>query len=218
MSRTVIAPSLPRFLQQHRDIEVVVTHSRPNAADIVLTVGEAPSEQLIAHSLCPIRLVTCASKEFVAINGVPREIADLDPRHCIRVGVDTAWEFYRGAERQALHPRSQMMFADEASAVAAAVRGGGFVQLPQYEVDEALASGLLVEVLARWSVTRMLTAFVHRHASTEQWRVQTFLGFLRSVLPCPPSLPLPVTCPAAPATSFRHSRSSDSAVEIARTS
>lgn len=202
LARTIVAPALPRLLQQYRDLRVRI-HEYDRSTDIstaagclALTVDDNDRSALIAHPLSHVRTVTCASKEFIAINGAPTHPADLDPEHCIQVCRDssttaTPWEFAQAADRAEIDPKSNMIFGDEASAVKAAVHGGGFVQLLQYEAEEALACGLLTEVLSQWSVRRVLSAITDRRL-TRRESVQIFLRFLRTLLP--ESLPLPYAC------------------------
>jgi LysR family transcriptional regulator for bpeEF and oprC len=194
LARTIVAPSLPRLLEQHRDLSIrIQEYDRlfdlaMTARCVVLTIDDTPRDDLIVYSLASVRLVTCASKEFLAIHGTPMQPSDLNPGHCIQVCRDpnaaaVAWEFRRADERKNINPASGMIFADEASAAAAAMRGGGFVQLPQYEVEGAIACELLTEVLAEWSVSRVLTALTPWHPVAELTRVQIFLRFLRTLLP-----------------------------------
>jgi LysR family transcriptional regulator for bpeEF and oprC len=194
LARTIVAPSLPRLLEQHRDLSIrIQEYDRlfdlaMTARCVVLTIDDTHHGDLIVYPLASVRLVTCASKEFVAMNGTPMQPSDLDPKHCIQVCREprtaaAAWEFRPAADRSEINPASKMIFADEASATAAAIRGGGFVQLPQYEVEEAIACGLLTEVLPEWSVSRILTVLTRCRTEAELTRVQIFLRFLRTLLP-----------------------------------
>ena len=188
LAHRIVAPSLPRLLQQHPDLRVRI-HEYDWPVEIViaagclgLTIDRVDRSDVIVDPVGHVRMVTCASPEFVAIHGTPSHPDDLDPRHCIHAR--RHWEFRRAAERYALRPASKMIFSDEASAVSAAVHGGGFVQLPQYEAEEAIACGLLTEVLAGWSVQRLLTVVTER-SSVASARVQIFLRFLRTLFPAP---------------------------------
>lgn len=194
LARTVIAPSLPRLIQQHPELSVCIrTYDRLScrameAGSLVVTLDEMPGSDVIVHPLSYVRFVTCASFEFVGVHGMPSHPKDLNPRHCIQVcstpsHAAVVWRFQRGADRIETSSASELSFTDDASAAVAAVHGGGFVHLPQYEVEQAIACGLLTEVLADWSVARVLVALTSCRPTTHLTHAQTFLHFLRTVFP-----------------------------------
>jgi DNA-binding transcriptional LysR family regulator len=64
--------------------------------------------------------------------------------------------------RHVLVPRAPLAFSDPESAVAAAVRGAGFVRLPSIDVDQPVAAGLLQPVLEEWNVLVPVSITVSR--------------------------------------------------------
>jgi LysR family transcriptional regulator, regulator for bpeEF and oprC len=127
----------------------------PRDADAALCMGPIHSSTLIVQPLATIRAVTCASPDFIACNGRPATPADLAPTHCIGLlergaAARREWIFSRRHTRYSVVPAARLTFGDSDSAVAAAVRGGGYVRVLSIEVDEKIRSGLLQSVLEEW--------------------------------------------------------------------
>ena len=90
----LIAPALPRFLHQHPGLgvqlseihgieEQCIEEQLLREADVALCTGPVHDSTLIVQPLATIRVVTCASPDFIACNGLPATPADLAPTHCI---------------------------------------------------------------------------------------------------------------------------------------
>jgi LysR family transcriptional regulator, regulator for bpeEF and oprC len=111
---------------------------------------------LVAQRLGMIGTVTCAELGFIERNGRPATPADLLPIHCIglldpRTNVPREWVFTSGGTRCCLSPAAPLAFSDADAAVAAAVRGGGYVRVLSIEAEQKIASGLLQPVLEDWN-------------------------------------------------------------------
>jgi DNA-binding transcriptional LysR family regulator len=161
LASTLIAPALPRFMQQHLEIGVRLFTGLQPSAPFVAT-GEASlclctadtTPTLPALRVATLREIVCASHEFIDAHGEPRSPTELDPSHCIGVldaGPEpTIWKLRRGRTHVAIEPASAMTFDDVHSAAAAAVHAGGFVCLPDLAVESQIAAGLLQPVLRDW--------------------------------------------------------------------
>jgi DNA-binding transcriptional LysR family regulator len=161
LAGTLIAPALPRFMQQHSGIGVqLMTGPQPlaafveaNEASLCLCPADT-TPALPALRVATLREIICASHEFIDAHGEPRSPTELDPSHCIGVleagSEPTIWKLRRGRTRVAIEPASAMAFDDVHSAAAAAVHAGGFVCLPDLAVESQIAAGLLRPVLHDW--------------------------------------------------------------------
>ncbi len=66
--------------------------------------------------------------------------------------------------------------------IACALAGLGLIQVPAYDVREHLASGDLVEVLARWPAPALPIQLVYPHRRHLSQRVRAFGDWLSDVL------------------------------------
>ena len=157
----VIAPALPRFLHQRPGLCIQLSEIEGGEenllreADAALCTQAVHDSTLIVQQLAMLRVVTCASPDFIERHGLPETPAELAPRHCIGVlqrgtTAVSEWVFRNGLATWSMVPAAPMTFASTEAAVAAAVRGGGYVHVPSVALDEKRTSGLLQSVLEEW--------------------------------------------------------------------
>ena len=160
VAHALIAPALPRFLQQHQAarVHLVIADEGSNCnqfdAAIWIHSGQCDA-QLEARRLAVIPDVLCASEEFLAVHGTPKNAHELNPARCIGV-IDQdkklrRWSLRRDAAEVTILPKAPLMFSDAQSAVLTAVRGGGMILVPALAVEAQIAAGLLTPLLRDWS-------------------------------------------------------------------
>ena len=66
--------------------------------------------------------------------------------------------------------------------IACALAGLGLIQVPAFDVREHLATGTLVEVLARWPAPPMPIQLVYAHRRQLSRRLQAFGNWLAEIL------------------------------------
>lgn len=193
-TRRLIAQSLPLFLQVHPGLRVAMCEANPADrllacnADIAICIGQVTDPDLVAHEIGVVREITCASADFVECIGVPGSPADVDPKHCIAVlerGTHCGheWHFRRKSEAYAILPAAPLAFSDCDSAIAAAVRGGGYVRVLCIEAEHQVAAGLLLPVLSDWNDASQPVAMVHARNRDADEAVLAFRSFMASILP-----------------------------------
>jgi len=163
LARLLIAHSLPRFIQSRPGLRIHLTEFDSTAAapglardtDAAICIGPVPDTHLRTQRIGTVRSVTCASPDFIDRHGNPRVPGELQPGSCIGIlasdGSAREWVFRSGRAKHAISPAAPVAFGDSALAIAAAVRGGGYVRVPGIEVDREIGAGLLEPVLADWS-------------------------------------------------------------------
>jgi LysR family transcriptional regulator, regulator for bpeEF and oprC len=193
-TRRLIAPSLPRFLHMHPDLRVVICDANPadgllaHKADVAICIGQISEPGLVADQIGAVRSVTCASPDFIECIGVPESPADVDPDHCIAVlegGSRGAlqWQFRRRSETYAILPSAPVAFSDCDSAIAAAVRGGGYVRVLCVEAEHQVAAGLLLPVLNDWNDASQPVAMLHARYCDASEEILSFRTFMASIFP-----------------------------------
>jgi DNA-binding transcriptional LysR family regulator len=195
-TRRLLAQSLPRFLHVHPGLRVVICDANPadgllaHDADVAICIGQITESDLVVNRIGAVRSVTCASPDFVECMGVPESPADVDPDHCIAVleaGTHGAqqWQFRRKSQTYAILPTAPLAFSDCDCAIAAAVRGGGYVRVLCIEAEQQVAAGLLLPVLNDWNDASQAVAMVHARERFASEDVLAFRTFMASLVPSP---------------------------------
>ena len=133
---------------------------------------------MIAVRLTPdVKMIAVASPDYLARSGMPHSPADLHAHACINWrlqgdGRVYRWEFEKKGKRLEVAAEGPLVTNQSDIGVAAALQGLGIVYaFDRDRVDEALAQGRLVQVLADWSITRpgLFLYYSNRRHSRRHW-------------------------------------------------
>lgn len=115
--------------------------------DLAIRIGRLEDSPMIARRLAPCGMAVCASPDYLARHGRPKQIAELGNHRCLgytlssRVGPNS-WSF--GSHGDIKVPVSGPLRAGNGDAlVTAAIAGMGIVYQPTFIVAEAVADGRL---------------------------------------------------------------------------
>jgi DNA-binding transcriptional LysR family regulator len=96
-SRLHLAPFLSDFVSRYAEIELDF-HLTDNFVDIIregfdlaIRIGELEDSSLVAKKLAPETRVICASPKYLAENGEPKSLDDLEIHNCISAGAQDVW-------------------------------------------------------------------------------------------------------------------------------
>lgn len=166
-ARTLIAPRLARFHQAYPDVvvDIVVDDALSNIVsgrfDAGIRVGGQLEKDMVAIRLTPdLNMVAVASPDYVARRGTPRSPTELQDHACINWrlqsdGRQYRWEFKKRGRHLEVAVDGPVVTNHADVGIAAALAGLGIAyHFEQDRVGELLAQGLLVRVLADWSVSR----------------------------------------------------------------
>ena len=187
-----LVPALPVFMQRHPEIQIdlrdftQVTDAQTRGIDIFLRMGWVDADGLVSRRLATERFVVCAAPAYWAAHGMPQRPSDLRHHKCLlfRNALDSTmdlWEFERGAERESVVVRGQLIagnahvFACEELGMA----GLGVVRTGELGGADALANGKLVPVLTDWQLTfRPPVSLLYRSSVRRIPRVRCFIDFI----------------------------------------
>lgn len=166
-ARTLIAPRLARFHQAYPDVvvDIVVDDALSDIVsgrfDAGIRVGGQLEKDMVAIRLTPdLNMVAVASPDYVARRGTPRSPTELQDHACINWrlqsdGRQYRWEFKKRGRHLEVAVDGPVVTNHADVGIAAALAGLGIAyHFEQDGVGELLAQGLLVRVLADWSVSR----------------------------------------------------------------
>jgi DNA-binding transcriptional LysR family regulator len=193
LARHFLLPGLPGFLAQYPDIEISMSEGERwvdvirEGVDCVLRFGNLPDSDMIARRLTILERLTCASPDYLARFGLPKDVDALDGHRMIGLrslttGVVRPMDFVvAGALRNLTLPTIISVTGTE-SYLATARLGLGLVQVPRFHAATDLAQGTLVQVLAECPPAPIPISLLYPRSRQLSPRVRVFVDwFARSV-------------------------------------
>jgi DNA-binding transcriptional LysR family regulator len=147
--RLHVLPIVTSFLEERPAVEIelmlldrVVSYI-DEGVDLGVRIGELPDSSLKATRVGAVRRVYCASPDYLARNGEPRSIADLD-RHALIVATgSSAQPAERPTQKGGAGKTPKLSVNSVDAAIAAACAGAGVARLLSYQIEAAEKQGLL---------------------------------------------------------------------------
>lgn len=163
-ARHFLLPGLGGFLQTYPDIRLHIGEAHQamdmvrEGYDCMLRAGDLTADSaLIRRRLATLPRGTFASPDYLKRLGLPETLDDLEKGHRMvgfyapdAAAIAPFGFTYGGKLRMMTLPAALTVTGPETN-VASALHGLGLIQAPRYRVAEAVAAGLLVEVLADFS-------------------------------------------------------------------
>lgn len=159
---TILWPKLRPLLADYPDIriEIIVDNGLIDIVagryDAGVRLGEHLAKDMIAVPISgPLTMAAIASPHYFARHPVPRVPQDLMEHACINLRLPThgglyGWEFEKDGQELKVRVDGQITFNSPEQIVQACLDGVGIAMLVGDSVDDLIAKGRLVRVLADW--------------------------------------------------------------------
>ncbi len=183
-----LAPAIQTFMQHYPAVEFDLDFNDRQVDllregfDVAIRIAQLADSSLMARRLVAIRHVVCASPEYLARHGIPRQPADLARHACLaysNLPNPGVWNYRDKNGRQATVSVPVRLKANNGDFLQrAAMAGEGLIMQPTFYVHEAIREGRLVPVLRElgWPEISAYALYpATRHLSS---RVRTFVDFL----------------------------------------
>lgn len=157
--------------------------------DMAIRIGRLHESSLIARKLAPIRLVVCASPDYIAEHGVPSTPEELKDYECLRYTLSSysdRWRFQDNAETLDVRVTGKFSASNGDAIRLAAIAGRGLALQPTFIVGEDISAGRLQLVLGDYEVEPMGLYAVYAHRKYLSGKVRTFVDFLDGYFGSPP--------------------------------
>ena len=156
-----LLPLINDFMVQYRDIEVTAFLSNQKidliegGYDLAIRIGKLSDSTMMAKKLSHRTNFVCAAPAYLEKYGTPHALSELSQHNCL-LGTRDYWHFIdfkeidseKNADKEKnLRVSGTVQYNSGHSLVDAALKGLGIVQLPDYYVQQYLASGALISVL-----------------------------------------------------------------------
>lgn len=185
--RLHVLPAINALLARHADLNARMMLLDRNVRiveegiDVAVRIGALTDSALRVVTIGAVRQIVVASPEYLAGQGAPAGPADLVGHRCI-VGsgprAASAWSFgTRGETSVPVTPRLTVNTVD--ATIAAAEAGLGLANLLSYQVEQAVAAGRLVEVLADHAPAPLPVSLLYESGRAAMPSVRSFIEAMR---------------------------------------
>lgn len=189
--RMHISPALPRFIERYPQLQLEVGFDErqvnliEQGVDAIVRIGRSPDSSLQMRPLARARLITCAAPAYLARTRIPHSPAKLEDCHCLnfvlpQIGRPREWQFSKEGSTEVftLPVPGRLSFDDPQALLTAAVAGGGLIQMYNFLVWPAIASGTLIPVLEQFAPPSVPISVLYPQKKFLPARVGAFLTFL----------------------------------------
>ena len=187
--RRHVAPLVPRFIEQHPDVNVSLNLS-DRVVDIVnesydcaVRVGDLPDSSLISVRMADNRRLCVATPAYLKRAGTPRHPNDLLRHQCLTLSSDASqtrgWAFVVDGAVTHLRPSGRLDCSDGQVLHDWCAAGLGLAWRSTWEVEQEVASGQLVSVLDDFAAPPNGIYAVFPHAKHLPLRVRLWIDFLK---------------------------------------
>ena len=185
LGRNRIAPLLDKFMEQHVEIKIDLVLDDgyvdlvAQGIDLALRYGSLGDSTLHAKHLGRSRRIVCASPEYLRKFGTPKHPDDLASHNCIlmRLGnaIDNVWKFSIDGREHRTRVQGNRIANDGDLVRSWCCRGLGIALKSNWDIDEHLSSGALVEVLKEYSPAATNIQLVYPSGATQPRRVRLLI-------------------------------------------
>jgi DNA-binding transcriptional LysR family regulator len=182
-----LTPALLEFAAAYPDVSLDVTSTDrmvnlvEEGFDVAVRIGQLGDSSLVARKLAAVRIVTCASPDYLTRAGPPTTIEALAGHVAV---IDTnlpdpsLWRFNTNAGPREVRVEGRLRFSGAQACVAAAIAGFGITRTPAFAAAEHLRAGRLTALLCDFEPAVIHVHAVYPHARHLAPKVRAFVDFL----------------------------------------
>jgi LysR family transcriptional regulator for bpeEF and oprC len=199
IGRQILIPRLSEFHARYPDVELHIGMGDRavdlvrEAVDCVIRVGELQDSTLVARRIGMLKMITCATPDYLDRYGIPLSIDDLSRHLAVhyfssRTGRNFDWDFIIDGQTKQVAMRGSVSVNDSEAYVTCGLQSFGLIQPARFTVLPHLESGALVEVLHQLSPTPipMWVGYMqNRHLSA---KVRAFVDWVSELFAACPLL------------------------------
>lgn len=182
-----IEPNLPAFWQAHPNIQINlslcddIVDMYLDRTDIAFRVGALNDSTLRARKIGIARRKIVASPAYLEKHGVPQTQEDLCEHNCLSFNfrrVSPVWPMHQSGRIVDRIVQGNLQANNGETVRRMAIAGVGIARLADFHIDEDLATGRLVEVLAQSGHDCEEVHALYQGGQHVPQRIRTFLDFM----------------------------------------
>jgi len=190
--RQHVAPLLPSFLAEHREVTVNLNLSDRlvdvvgEGVDVALRIASLEDSNLVGVKLADNHRVVVAAPAYLKRHGTPQTLDELSRHNCLAIssaGSQRGWTFALGEQERGrivtMKVSGNMVCNDGTVLHAWALEGRGLAWRSMWEVGADIAAGRLVPVLEQYAAPGNDIHAVFAQRRHLPLRIRVFVDFLR---------------------------------------
>lgn len=186
--RQHVAPLIPSFLAEHRDVTVTLNLNDRivdligEGIDVAIRIATLSDSSLIGVKLADNQRVVVASPTYLKRHGTPTSLDDLARHNCLAISSDGSqrgWTFRQNGKNVTLKVAGNMVCNDGEVLHDWALSGKGLAWRSMWEVGTEIESGALVTVLNEFAAPGNDIYAVFAQRRHLPLRIRALVDFLR---------------------------------------
>jgi DNA-binding transcriptional LysR family regulator len=183
----ILAPRIHEFLASFPglSLDVAVSSATPdlmrNRVDVAITLHEEPQSKLLHFRLGPCPLLFCASPDYLARRGTPRQPQDLTHHDCLSSrfsDLAEGWMIGREGAWRPVDLRFKLLSDNGDVLRLACMAGAGIGNFYRFHVQEDIRSGRLVPVLQDYESRSQSMFAIIPHREIVRPQAKAFIAFV----------------------------------------
>lgn len=187
LARRFVLPGLPDFLAAYPELRIQMTEGDRlvdlvrEGVDCVLRIGDLSDSAMVGRRVALLPEVTCAAPAYLERRGTPtlETLGEHRMVGFLQAGTGHPYPLeltIDGKVREIAVPADVIVNSAE-NTVAMGLLGLGLIQVPRYRVEDQLADGTLVEVLAQHPPTPTPVSLLYPRSRQLSPRVRVFIDW-----------------------------------------
>jgi DNA-binding transcriptional LysR family regulator len=188
LARHFLLPAIPQFLEDYPAISIAMSEGErwvdviQEGVDCVLRYGALHDSDLRARRVATLKRVTIASPAYLERFGYPKTIDDLADHQAvglrsITTGAIFPFEFASGSGVRQVHLAGPIAVTGTESLRDAVLLGLGLAQMPVFHIEQDLAAGRVIPVLADQNVPPAPVSVLYPRNRQLSPRVRLFIDW-----------------------------------------
>ena len=153
---TRLAPVIAEFACRHSQLQITTAYSDrfvdlvAEGFDVAVRIGWLPDSSLVARRIGPVTGRLVATPEYLEKNGAPASLDDVANHPAVMQSSAEIWRVRDGDRVVTLHPQGRFKADNGQALVCAVLAGLGIAMLPDFLINEHIASGALTILLPQY--------------------------------------------------------------------
>lgn len=152
-----------------------------NNIDVGIRIGPLPDSSMVATRIGSIRVVACASPDYLADRGTPLSIDDISDHNCITIddmAAPRVWKFAKDGVEITTPIGSRLTVNTSEAAVKAAILGAGVARVMSYKMEAERRAGSLVVILEAFEKDPLPVHILYTERKPMPLKLRVFLNWL----------------------------------------
>jgi len=189
--RMFVMPCIVEYLRRYPETEIStlfydrVVNLLEEGLDVGVRIGELPDSSMRALKVGSVRLILCASPQYLEQRGVPTRPEDLLEHELIASSSSTDalhWRFGEDKGERQLRIKPRLSVTTNDAAIEAAVEGFGITRLLSYQVAPQLDETKLKIIMQPFEPPVLPINIVHREGRYSSAKVRSLVDLLAECL------------------------------------